>query len=52
MVVRLVGRGSIDHLAVVPPPAAPPRRPVREQRLDPRPLHVSQRHNQTNDQIV
>ncbi|WP_234329443.1 MULTISPECIES: hypothetical protein, partial [unclassified Streptomyces] len=26
--------------------------PVREQRLDPRPLRISQRHTQTNDQPI
>lgn len=40
----------IDHLPVIPPPPTPPRRPVRQQRLDPRPLRISQRHiNQRSD---
>lgn len=34
----------VDHLTMIPPAAAPLRRPVREQRPDPRPLRVSQRH--------
>ncbi|MER6706867.1 hypothetical protein, partial [Streptomyces fumanus] len=33
---------------MVPSPATPLRRPVREQRLDPRPLRISQRHTRTN----
>jgi hypothetical protein len=31
----------IDHLTVIPPATTPLRRPVREQRLDPRPLRIS-----------
>lgn len=38
--------------SVVPPPATPLRCPVREQRLDPRPLRISQRHAQSNDQMI
>ena len=34
-------RDRVDHLPVITPPPAPPRRPVRQQRLDPRPLRVS-----------
>ncbi|MET7726626.1 undecaprenyl-diphosphate phosphatase [Streptomyces mirabilis] len=45
---RLEGN-RFDPLAVVPPPAIPLRRPVREQRFDPRPPPVSQRHTRTND---
>uniref|UniRef100_UPI000A846816 NmrA family NAD(P)-binding protein n=1 Tax=Streptomyces hygroscopicus TaxID=1912 RepID=UPI000A846816 len=30
----------------------PLRRPVREQRFDPRPLRVSQRHTRTNDWLI
>nr|WP_236047727.1 S24 family peptidase [Streptacidiphilus fuscans] len=43
---------GVDHLSVVPPPATPFWCPVRKQRLDPRPLRVSQRHNWTNEQAM
>ncbi len=42
----------VDHLSVIAPPPAPPRCPVRQQRLYPRPLRVSQRHGQTNDPMI
>lgn len=45
-------RDRVDHLPVIPPPATPPGCPVRQQRLDPRPLGVSQRHTRTNDQMI
>jgi hypothetical protein len=47
---ELEGDG-VDHLAVIPPTATPVRRPVREQRLDPRSLRVSQRHTRTIDRL-
>ncbi|MDQ0938471.1 hypothetical protein QFZ67_000176 [Streptomyces sp. V1I1] len=49
---RKLPSNRIDYLAVVPSPAAPLRRPVRKQRLDPRPLRVGQRHIRTNDQMI
>lgn len=42
----------VDHLTMIPPAATRLRRAVREQRLDPRPLRVSQRHIRTNDQMI
>jgi hypothetical protein len=42
----------VDHLSMVPPAATPLRRPVREQRLNPRPLRISQRHTRTNGQLI
>ncbi len=45
-------RDRVDHLPVITPPPTPPRGPVRQQRLDPRPLRVSQRHTSTNDQMI
>jgi len=42
----------VDHLTMVPPAATPTRRPVRKQRLDPRPLRISQRHTRTNDRPI
>jgi hypothetical protein len=42
----------VDHLTMVPPAATPLRRPVREQRLNPRPLRISQRHTRTDDQLI
>ncbi len=32
----------VDHLPVIVPPASAARRPVRQQRLQPKPLHISQ----------
>lgn len=49
--LKLVG-DRFDHLAMVRPVATPLRRPVREQRLDSRPLRISQRHTRTNDQPI
>ncbi|MFD5514296.1 Dabb family protein [Streptomyces sp. NPDC127051] len=37
---------------MIPPPPTTLRRPVRQQRLDPRPLRVSQQHTSTNDQMI
>ncbi len=37
---------------MVTPAATPLRRPVREQRLDPRPLGISQRHTRTYDRLI
>lgn len=42
----------VDHLTMVPPGATPLRRPVREQRLNPRPLRISQRPTRTDDQLI
>lgn len=42
----------VDHLPVITPSPAPPRYPVWKQRLDPRPLGVSQRNTSTNDQMI
>ncbi len=43
---------GVDRLSVVPPPATPLRGPVWQQRLDPGPLGLSQRHHRTNDRMV
>lgn len=48
----LLQTGAIAHLPLIPPAPAPPRRPVRQQRLDPCPLGTSQRHTSTNDQMI
>lgn len=45
-------RDRVDHLTVIPPPPTTPGRPVRQQRLDQRPLRVGQRHTRTNDQMI
>ncbi len=37
---------------MVPPTATPFRGAVREQRLNPHPLRISQRHTRTNDQLI
>ncbi len=42
----------IDHLSMITPPPAPPQCPIRQQRLYPRPLRVSQRHGQTDDPMI
>nr|WP_235486367.1 hypothetical protein [Streptomyces roseoverticillatus] len=36
----------VDHLTVITPPTTPLRSPVRQQRLDPRPLRIRQRHTE------
>jgi hypothetical protein len=40
----------VDHLPMITPATTPSGRPVREHRLDPRPLRITQRHTRTNDQ--
>lgn len=45
-------RDRVDHLPVITPPSSPLRCPVRQQRLDPHPLGISQRHTSTNDQMI
>lgn len=45
-------RDRVDHLPVNTPPPTPPRCPGRQQRLDPCPLGVSQRHTSTSDPTI
>lgn len=45
-------RDRVDHLPMIPPPPTTLRSPVRQQRLDPCPLGVSQRHTSTNDPMI
>lgn len=42
----------VDHLPMITPATTPSGRPVREQRLDPRPLRITQWHTRTNDQLI
>lgn len=43
---------SVDSTIVRAPPTTPLRHPVREQRLNPRPLRIRQRHTLSNDQMI
>lgn len=45
-------RDHVHHLPVITPPPTPPRCPIRQQRLDPRPPGVSQRHASTDDPMI
>src|SRR5665213_1339384 len=45
-------RDRLDHLPMLTPPATATRRPIRQQRLDPRPRHITEHTSPGHERIV